>query len=222
MKFIVRNTHKYLSFFISIQLLLWTVSGIYFAFNKIENVRGEQYRLNQPADILLGELSFSIPDATDVNIKKRLGDTIVIASTKSGMRYLDTNGNPVNHITSDEAMAIVEQATTLQPQRVEQVNDSSRGSEYRGRALPIYRVITKNANDAEINVYVNIYSGDISAIRSVQWRIWDLMWGFHIMDWVERDNIDNILLKIFSILALVSSLTGVLLFFKVDFKKNGQ
>ena len=222
MKFIVRNTHKYLSFFISIQLLLWTVSGIYFAFNKIENVRGEQYRLNQPADILLGELSFSIPDATDINIKKRLGDTIVIASTKSGMRYLDTNGNPVNHITSDEAMAIVEQATTLQPQRVEQVNDSSRGSEYRGRALPIYRVITKNANDAEINVYVNIYSGDISAIRSVQWRIWDLMWGFHIMDWVERDNIDNILLKIFSILALVSSLTGVLLFFKVDFKKNGQ
>jgi uncharacterized iron-regulated membrane protein len=222
MKFIVRNTHKYLSFFISIQLLLWTVSGIYFAFNKIENVRGEQYRLNQPADILLGELSFSIPDAIDINIKKRLGDTIVIASTKSGMRYLDTNGNPVNHITSDEAMAIVEQATTLQPQRVEQVNDSSRGSEYRGRALPIYRVITKNANDAEINVYVNIYSGDISAIRSVQWRIWDLMWGFHIMDWVERDNIDNILLKIFSILALVSSLTGVLLFFKVDFKKNGQ
>ena len=222
MKFIVRNTHKYLSFFISIQLLLWTVSGIYFAFNKIENVRGEQYRLNQPTDILLGELSFNIPDAIDINIKKRLGDTIVIASTKSGMRYLDTNGNPVNHITSDEAMAIVEQATTLQPQRVEQVNDSSRGSEYRGRALPIYRVITKNANDAEINVYVNIYSGDISAIRSVQWRIWDLMWGFHIMDWVERDNIDNILLKIFSILALVSSLTGVLLFFKVDLKKNGQ
>jgi len=25
--------------------LLWTVSGIYFAFNKIEMVRGEQYRL---------------------------------------------------------------------------------------------------------------------------------------------------------------------------------
>jgi len=39
------------------------------------------------------------------------------------------------------------------------------------------------------------------------------------MDWVERDNIDNLLLKIFSILALVSSITGVLLFFKVDVKK---
>jgi len=45
------------------------------------------------------------------------------------------------------------------------------------------------------------------------------MWGFHIMDWQERDNIDNLFLKIFSILALVSSITGILLFFKIDFKK---
>jgi len=44
------------------------------------------------------------------------------------------------------------------------------------------------------------------------------MWGFHIMDWQERDNIDNILLKVFSILALISSITGVLLFFRVDNK----
>ena len=53
MKLIVRNVHKYLSFFISVQLLLWTVSGIYFAFNKIELVRGEQYRLTNFSDINL-------------------------------------------------------------------------------------------------------------------------------------------------------------------------
>ena len=35
MNFLVRKIHKYLSFFISLQLLLWTISGIYFAFNKI-------------------------------------------------------------------------------------------------------------------------------------------------------------------------------------------
>ena len=54
MKLIVRNVHKYLSFFISVQLLLWTVSGIYFAFNKIELVRGDQYRLTNFSDINLG------------------------------------------------------------------------------------------------------------------------------------------------------------------------
>ena len=79
---------------------------------------------------------------------------------------------------------------------------------------------TRNANDKEINAYLNIFSGDIVAIRSAQWRIWDLMWGFHIMDWQERDNIDNILLKIFSVLALISSLSGILLYFKIDIKKE--
>ena len=219
MKLIVRNTHKYLSFFISVQLLLWTISGIYFAFNKIENVRGEQYRLELPNKLDLQDINFAIPDAINVSIKKRLSETIVMASTSGGMRYLDLNGLPINHLTPDQAMQIVAESTTLLPVRVEQVNDSAKGSEYRGRALPIYRVITNNDAGSEINAYVNIYSGSIEAIRSSQWRIWDLMWGFHIMDWVERDNIDNLLLKIFSILALISSITGVLLFFKVDVKK---
>ena len=220
MKLVVRNTHKYLSFFISVQLLLWTISGIYFAFNKIENVRGEQYRVDVPRELDFQAVDFVIPDAIDVSLKKRLEHTIVIASTASGMRYFDVNGNPVNHLTPEETMQIVDEQTTLEPLRVEQVNTTERGSEYRGRALPIYRVIANNSDGNEINVYVNIFSGDISAIRSTQWRIWDLMWGFHIMDWVERDNIDNLLLKVFSILALVSSITGVLLFFKVDVKNN--
>ena len=43
MKITLRNFHRYISLLISVQLLLWTVSGIYFSFNKIENVRGEQY-----------------------------------------------------------------------------------------------------------------------------------------------------------------------------------
>ena len=99
-----------------------------------------------------------------------------------------------------------------------EITDNKSGSEFRGRSLPIYKVESRNIENDDINVYVNIYSGEIMAIRSPQWRIWDLMWGFHIMDWNERDNINNLLLKIFSILALVSSVTGLILFFKLDFK----
>ena len=220
MKLIVRNTHKYLSFFISIQLLLWTVSGIYFAFNKIENVRGEQYRLQSPFKYSFKNIEFEIPEATSAVVKKRLEKTIVAASTKAGMRYFDEAGDPVKKISFDEAKKIVVKNTLLKPIAVEEINESKKGSEYRGRQLPIYKVITHNANNKEINAYLNIFSGDIVAIRSAQWRIWDLMWGFHIMDWQERDNIDNMLLKIFSILALISSLSGILLFFKIDIRKE--
>ena len=220
MKLIVRNTHKYLSFFISIQLLLWTISGIYFAFNKIENVRGEQYRLQSPSSYSFKNIEFEIPEATPAVVKKRLDKTIVAASTKAGMRYFDEAGDPLKKISFDEAKKIVVKNTLLKPIAVEEINESKKASEYRGRQLPIYKVITHNANNKEINAYLNIFSGDIVAIRSAQWRIWDLMWGFHIMDWQERDNIDNMLLKIFSILALISSLSGILLFFKIDIRKE--
>ena len=220
MKLIVRNTHKYLSFFISIQLLLWTISGIYFAFNKIENVRGEQYRLQLPSNHSFKNIEFEIPEATSAVVKKRLDQTIIAASTNAGMRYFDEAGDPLKKISSDEAKQIVAKNTLLNPIAVEEINESKEGSEYRGRQLPIYKVITRNVNDKEVNAYLNIFSGDIVAIRSAQWRIWDLMWGFHIMDWQERDNIDNLLLKIFSILALISSLSGILLFFKIDTRKE--
>jgi uncharacterized iron-regulated membrane protein len=220
MKLIVRNTHKYLSFFISIQLMLWTISGIYFAFNKIENVRGEQYRAQTSSDYNFNKIEFEIPNAESVNVKKRLGKTIIAASTKNGMRYFNEEGGALQKISFDEAKQLVSKQTSLKPMAVEEIYTSEKGSEYRGRELPIYKVVTRNANDNEINAYLNIFTGEVVAIRSAQWRIWDLMWGFHIMDWQERDNIDNLLLKIFSILALVSSISGILLFFKIDIKKE--
>ena len=90
-------------------------------------------------------------------------------------------------------MEIVSLKTTLKPLAVQEITKTKKGSEYRGRDLPIYKVDTENNLGKLINVYVSVFSGDIVAIRSNQWRIWDLMWGFHIMDWVERDNIDNLL-----------------------------
>ena len=218
MKLLIRKTHKYLSFFISIQLLLWTISGIYFSFNKIELVRGEQYIEVVEKPINLSAINFNIPNSENISIINRLDKEIVIVSTKSSKKYLDKNGNPLDKLSIEEAMKSVEIKTTLLPLEVIEITDRKSGSEFRGRSLPIYKVESKNTKNDDINVYVNIYSGEIMAIRSPQWRVWDLMWGFHIMDWKDRDNINNLLLKVFSILALVSSITGLILFFKLDFK----
>lgn len=220
MNFLVRKIHKYLSFFISLQLLLWTVSGIYFAFNKIELVRGEQYRKQVEQSINLGDFDFEIPNTTDVSIQKRLGENIAVIKVDGTTKYLNRSGESISKLTESEAMNLVISNTTLSPVLVEEIVNERSGSEYRGRSLPIYKVESKTNKDLDINVYLNVYSGEVLAIRSNQWRIWDLMWGLHIMDWKERDNISNILLKIFSILALVSSVTGVMLFFKLDFKKQ--
>ena len=222
MKFLVRNIHKYLSFLISIQLLLWTVSGIYFAFNKIENVRGEQYREEPNFNVDFSKLNFEIDGAQNIRVTDRMDQEILIVDGIYGREYLDFDGKDVEQLNAEEAKTLSAKHTSLIPESVELVTENIVGSEFRGRALPIYRVKSVNDVGESINVYLNVYTGEVEAVRSVQWRIWDLMWGFHIMDWETRDDIDNLLLKIFSILALISSITGVLLFFKVDVRNKAK
>lgn len=222
MKFLVRNIHKYLSFLISIQLLLWTVSGIYFAFNKIENVRGEQYRKEPNFNVDFSKLNFQIDGAQNIRVIDRMDEEILVVDGIYGREYLDFYGKDVEQLNAEEAKTLSAKHTSLIPESVELVTENIVGSEFRGRALPIYRVKSVNDLGESINVYLNVYTGEVEAVRSNQWRIWDLMWGFHIMDWETREDIDNLLLKIFSILALISSITGVLLFFKVDVRNKTQ
>ena len=107
MKITLRKFHKYISLIVSIQLLLWTISGIYFSFNKIENVRGEQYRLENNASA---------------------------ADEKKQTEMLST----------EDAKKIVSLKTTLVPIQVILIDEEKRGSEFRGRVLPLYKVISKN------------------------------------------------------------------------------
>jgi hypothetical protein len=220
MRNIVRNTHKYLSFFISLQLFLWTISGIYFAFNKIELVRGEQYRLTESFPVNFNEVNFSRSDVYQIKAIKRLDEIIFVVNASKGTEYLNALGTPVSKLSKSEVFEIVSSSSTLEPIDLEEISESSKGSEFRGRELPLYKVTSLNDKDKKINLYLNVFSGEITAVRSLQWRIWDLMWGFHIMDWQTRDKINNIFLKIFSILALVSSISGILLFFRVDFNSK--
>ncbi len=218
MKFLVRNTHKYLSILISIQLLLWTISGIYFAFNQIELVRGEQYRLPQAFSVDLSKVNLVLDSVKSIQVARRFGEEILIVRKETGTEYLNLEGVALEKLSKTQATSIVSAVTSLTPLVVEEINDPEPGSEYRGRNLPLFKVITQDKENDEINVYVDALSGQVVAIRSEQWRLWDLMWGLHIMDWETRDEINNWLLKLFSVLALISSLTGVFIFFRWDWK----
>ena len=218
MKFLVRKTHKYLSILISIQLLLWTISGIYFAFNQIELIRGEQYRLTQVFSIDLSKINLILDSVQSIQVARRFDQEILIVRKEAGTEYLDLGGATLDKISREEAKVIVSNVTSLTPFAVEEISDPEPGSEYRGRNLPLFKVTTKDQENDEINVYVDASSGQVVAIRSAGWRLWDLMWGLHIMDWETRDEINNWLLKLFSVLALISSLTGVFIFLRWDWK----
>ena len=150
-------------------------------------------------------------NAKNIEIFKRLNKWIVKVETDSGIKYQDLFGNQVIALNNNQVIEIVKSKTTLSPIDALKINKSSARSEFRGRELPIYKVKTNSTDNS--NVYVDVMSGKIVAIRSDSWRVWDFLWGAHIIDYRERDNINNILLKIFSVLALLSSLSGIALFF---------
>lgn len=214
----IRLFHKYLSLVISIQLLLWTVSGIYFAFNKIELVRGEQYLIEQKVSKLnLKEVESSF-SGKNVNFVRRLDEWIIKVETDSGFSYTDLQGQNLDELNEEEVREVVRQSTKLIPLMVQRIDKPKIRAEFRGRNLPIFKVATSTTDN--INVYVDAFTGEVTAIRSDSWRIWDFLWGAHIIDYSERENINNFLIKILSILALLSSLSGIVLFFKTfKFKK---
>ena len=214
----IRLFHKYLSLVISIQLLLWTISGIYFAFNKIELVRGEQYLIEHKVsklDLKEVESSFS---GKNVNFVRRLDEWIIKVETDSGFSYTDLQGQNLDELNEEEVREVVRQSTNLIPLMAQRIDKPEIRAEFRGRNLPIFKVATSTTDN--INVYVDAFTGEVTAIRSDSWRIWDFLWGAHIIDYSERENINNFLIKILSILALISSLSGIVLFFKTfKFKK---
>ena len=134
------------------------------------------------------------------------------------VHYIDLKGNKLNSLNSEEAKQIVKNKTSLIPLIAVKIENPSKGSEFRGRNLPMFKVTTNS--DDDVNVYIDALSGEVTAIRSDSWRIWDFLWGTHIMDYSERENIDNLLLKIFSILALISALSGIVLFFSGLKRRN--
>ncbi len=214
----IRLFHKYLSLVISIQLLLWTISGIYFAFNKIELVRGEQYLIEQNVSKLnLKEVESSF-SAKNVSFVRRLDEWIIKVETDSGFSYTDLQGQNLDELNAEEVREVVRQSTNLIPLMAQRIDKPEIRAEFRGRNLPIFKVATSTTDN--INVYVDAFTGEVTAIRSDSWRIWDFLWGAHIIDYSERENINNFLIKILSILALISSLSGIVLFFKTfKFKK---
>ena len=154
----------------------------------------------------------------DKNVDIILNLTIPQAHYEISKRALEANKHvycekPMS-VKFDEAKELVIEKTYLKPISVEEITEEKRGSEIRGRNLPLYKLSSLDSSDKEVNVYIDPSLGKIVAIRTFEWRLWDLMWGLHIMDWRDRDDINNLFLKIFSILALVSSITGIILFFR--------
>ena len=225
----LRKVHRWLGAVIGIQLLAWTLSGLVFSLNPIEAVRGETEAEAAPA-LSLEDVEVVPPTVATAALQQSLAGTEVLSVT-----LRDLLGKPVYEIrhrsgasvhsmladaltgrlrgplTAAEAAAVAgrdfqPEAGVLSVERVEAVGP---GSEYRGGPLPAYRV--EMAHPTGARLYVAADSGRVTARRNDRWRLFDLFWMLHIMDYGHRDDFNTWWLQAVAGLGVVTVVSGFVL-----------
>ena len=214
-----RRWHRWLAMFTAVQLLAWTISGVFFAFIDIGYVRGEGHLRPASAQFFdPAELKFEVQEFSALRVLPRLPNEWVVEvhSDAAGVQLLNLNGDLLPALTHDQALTIGGLLTDLSPDTAEWIDTAPMAAEYRGRPLPLWKVYS--SSDIATVAYLHATSGEVLAVRNTAWRWWDFLWSLHIMDYDDRDTIGTFLLKGFSVLALVTALAGIGLFFSLPKK----
>ena len=221
------QVHRYLGVLIGIQLLFWTLSGLFFSFSPIGKVRGEHLiRTNEPVNlddyawVSVAELDrLSDASVTLAEIKHRLllGRPIYELTTlESGVKRVDlfdgVTGALLEPIDEEMAKAIAldDFAEPAEVRRVTRLEQVGAHSEYRGRELPAFRVELDHESGTVI--YVSESRGSVVTRRNTRWRWFDFFWMLHTMDYQSRDGFNHWPLKIASLLGVSTVLSGFGLF----------
>lgn len=125
-----------------------------------------------------------------------------------------TRGALRPELSRSDAAALAEEAYTgAEPIRsLEYLTDQNIGShhEYRGGPLPAWAATFDAPNNP--TAYIPVEEGQVRAIRHRDWRTFDFLWMLHTMDYAGRDNFNNWVLRIFSVLGLATVVSGFVLF----------
>lgn len=232
----VRRIHRWLGLFIGIQFVLWTVGGLYFSWTDLDEVHGDH--LQRPKPHLRADAALVSPSV--VLEQLRAAEPLDSLATLELIRVLDApvyrvayftrvEGEPARRVRladaatgalrpaveREEAVRMA-RAAFVHPdaeiRRVEYLTADDVGShhEYRAQPLPAWAVAFAHPSGA--TAYVAAETGTVVRVRNDKWRIFDFFWMLHTMDYQGRDDFNNLLLRAFSVLGLVTVASGFLLF----------
>jgi len=233
--YLLRKSHRYLGLFLGIQFVFWTFGGLYFSWNNIDKVHGDHLRNHTP--LLTGNINLVSPDNALAQLKQKSKvDSIinlevinVLGKPTYRITYLSNDkaeGEKVNialadgqkgdlrsELSKEEAIAIAESLYIPESKidRVEYITEVDKHSEYREKPLPAWAIFFDHPDSPAI--YVGATSGTFEAVRHDTWRTFDFLWMLHTMDFEGRDQFGNKLLQAFSVLGLITVLSGFVLFY---------
>lgn len=223
---IARKTHKWLGLLIGLQVVIWSLSGLYMTAVHIDIIHGDH--LIRPmsaksavASELIDPLAAARANAAqDVRLAWVGNRPAYVLKGEAGERVVDARtGRPIAPPAEADIRSIARSTYTgVEPISSAELIRKIPG-EIRGRKPPLWRVEFDHWNKPTL--YFSPTTGELVTRRHELWRIFDFVWMFHIMDFDERENVNNPLLRAFTWGALLMASSGIwLLLYSFHRKKR--
>ncbi|MGB0936405.1 MAG: PepSY domain-containing protein [Colwellia sp.] len=223
-----RKVHRWLMLFLGLQFLIWSVSGAYMVIFDIDYIHGDSLVVNHQTKVDANKITYPIsalrqeyPDAQNIAVEVFIDQVVyrfnendkkVVVNASGGEKLSPLNANEAikaakHYYSGDGDVTDVELITENPP------------FELSSRTLPAWRV---NFDDfGSPSIYVSAQTGKLVSKRHEFWRIFDLMFSLHVMDYEEEDP-SNQLLFWFTLFSIIASLFGAVLSYFVIFKRSNS
>jgi len=218
--FWLRKTHRWLALIAGIQILIWSISGLYMTVVDLDIIHGD-HLVNEPNPkaIESGKIQ---PIATQI-----IEQLAPIESIKLKVYFAQS----VYEIRSNKKVTIVDAFTgeikaDLSAEDIErQANEIYAGEanvssvellpnypgELGGRKQPVWQVEYDDWSQATL--YFHPQSGRLISKRTDLWRTFDFLWLLHIMEYKGVGGMTGIFFRVFSIVSILMALFGSWLLF---------
>jgi len=213
-----QKIHRWLGLLLVVQVIIWMMSGVIMSWFPIELVQGktatlESYPLSLDAQSYAspGGVIARMEDVEEITLKRRFG--IAIYQVKGSQETAIFNAN------TGEKLSPIKEKLARDVAKKDFIGDSELETirllfevppEYRG-ALPVWRADFNDQNQTRL--YISQSTGEVVARRNKVWRLYDFFWMLHIMDYNEREDFNNPLIKAASATGLLFALSGMALVF---------
>lgn len=187
---------------------------MYFSWTDIDEIHGDQFRKHHVEQVSFSSLiaPAELPGGVkSLQLKDIAGKPFYLVNDE---RLIDAQtGEEKQGISEGEALAIAGKfmREDLGIAGIEMIEETGDHHEYRGGPLPAYVISYETAEN--IKAYVSVSDGSFQTLRHRDWRWFDFLWMTHTMDYEGRDDFNNLVLRIFSLLGLITVLSGFVLWY---------
>lgn len=215
----IRTYHKWFALLTALQLLIWMATGAYMVWMDIEFIRGKPlvnkentaiFHVAAPA-YSVTEFIKNHPEATEISLYAHQ-DTLFYRAKIAGelQRFSSITGELLPLLNQQQALDAAEHVYMGKAKFIRAtLHQQTAPSDISPRALPVWQIELDDAMHSTL--YLSAVTGQLLSARHDYWRLFDIMWMLHIMDYETRDNVHNRLLTIMSSLALMTAIFGIAL-----------